>query len=202
MEWITKILFGISNSLLIPDILLLIGFFIYSIIVLGTFYGRFLTRRKNDAAFRHLIDHFPEHSAEALREALPKYDNALAIPYYRRLLETAGDLDYAEYLISDFESRATKDLIPLRILTKIGPMLGLMGTLISMSPALVGLSSGDVSGMAYNMQIVFATTVVGLVIAGVSIVVLFYTARWYRRDVAGMTYIANVLHERSDEEDH
>lgn len=200
MEWITKILFGISNSLLIPDILLLIGFFVYVIVLAGTFYGRFLTRRRNGAVLRPLIDHLAEHSAAELAAALPKYDNALVLPYLRRLLECPGDLDYAEYLIDDFEARAAKDLIPCRILTKIGPMLGLMGTLISMSPALVGLSSGDVSGMAYNMQIVFATTVVGLLISGIALVVLFYTARWYRRDRADLVYVANVLSSRSDEQ--
>ena len=39
-------------------------------------------------------------------------------------------------------------------------MLGLMGTLIPMGPALVGLSTGDIASMAYNMQVAFATTAV------------------------------------------
>ena len=30
-----------------------------------------------------------------------------------------------------------------------------------MGPALVGLSTGDIASMAYNMQVAFATTVVG-----------------------------------------
>ena len=41
-------------------------------------------------------------------------------------------------------------------------MLGLMGTLIPMGPALVGLSTGDIASMAYNMQVAFATTVVAV----------------------------------------
>ena len=49
----------------------------------------------------------------------------------------------------------------------MGPVLGLMGTLIPMGPALVGLSSGDIASMAYNMQVAFATTVVGLVIGAI-----------------------------------
>lgn len=197
MEWITKILFGISNSLLIPVIILLVLFFIRVVIMAGVFYGRFLTRRRNLRAYQAIIDDFGSHTAEELSAALPAYDNALAIPYLRRILSRPGDMDYAEYLISDFENRATKDLITARLLTKIGPILGLMGTLISMSPALVGLSSGDVSGMAYNMQVVFATTVVGLVISGISIVVLHYTQRWYDHDANNLTYVANVLAERS-----
>ncbi len=197
MEWISKILFGISDSLLIPVIILLILFFIRVVIMAGVFYGRFLTRRRNLRAYQAIIDDFRAHTAEELSQALPAYDNALVIPYLRQILAHPGDTDYAEYLIADFENRAQKDLITSRLLTKIGPILGLMGTLISMSPALVGLSSGDVSGMAYNMQVVFATTVVGLVISGIAIVVLLFTQRWYDKDANHLTYVANVLAERS-----
>ena len=42
------------------------------------------------------------------------------------------------------------------MLTKFGPILGLMGTLIPMGPALMGLSTGDIGSMAYNMQVAFA----------------------------------------------
>ena len=56
---------------------------------------------------------------------------------------------------------------PVHFLTKTAPMLGLMGTLIPMGPALAGLASGDIGNMAYNMQIAFATTVVGCTVAGI-----------------------------------
>ena len=48
-----------------------------------------------------------------------------------------------------------------------------------MGPALVGLAQGDMSSMAYNMQVAFATTVVGLVIAAVGIITLQVKQRWY-----------------------
>ena len=78
-------------------------------------------------------------------------------------------------------------------LTKIGPVLGLVGTLIAMSPALVGLSSGDIGVMAYNMQVVFATTVVGLVISLVGLITLQYKQRWYTRDVNILEYVSSLL---------
>ena len=84
--------------------------------------------------------------------------------YLRDLLSHTPSDDYAEFLLAKFENEAEKDIALSKMLAKIGPVLGLIGTLISMSPALVGLSTGDISGMAYNMQVVFATTVVGLVV--------------------------------------
>lgn len=196
MELISKILFGIANSLLIPDIILLILLFVRAIMLAGTFYGQFVTRRKNLSKLQPVIDKFKEHDAQDLVSLLPKHDNALVIPYMRAILEQGGDEDFAEYTISNFEIAVTKDLSLSRLLAKMGPVLGLVGTLIAMSPALVGLSTGDIGGMAYNMQVVFATTVVGLVISAIGLITLQYKQRWYAKDVNNLLYISRVLQQR------
>ena len=58
-----------------------------------------------------------------------------------------------------------------------------MGTLIPMGPALAGLASGDIASMAYNMQIAFATTVVGLVAGAVGFLTQQVKQRWYLQDM-------------------
>ena len=78
----------------------------------------------------------------------------------------------------------------------MGPMLGLMGTLIPMGPALVGLSTGDIASMAYNMQVAFATTVVGLFAAAVGFVTLQVKQRWYQKDLSRLEFIAGLLTEK------
>ena len=88
------------------------------------------------------------------------------------LCTTPPDEAYYNYMISNFENEAEKDIATSKLLAKVGPVLGLIGTLIAMSPALTGLSTGDISKMASNMQVVFATTVVGLVISLVGLVTL------------------------------
>ncbi len=47
--------------------------------------------------------------------------------------------------------------------------------------------------MAYNMQVVFATTVVGLVISLVGLITLQYKQRWYTRDVNILEYVSSLL---------
>ena len=47
-------------------------------------------------------------------------------------------------LLQDYEFYTVKRLERTRILVRLGPMLGLMGTLIPLSPALVGLATGNV----------------------------------------------------------
>ena len=98
-------------------------------------------------------------------------------------------------LLSDFESEADTDLAVSKTLGKMGPMLGLMGTLIPMGPALVGLSTGDIASMAYNMQVAFATTVVGLFAAAIGFVTGQVKQRWYLQEMTDLEFVAELLNE-------
>ena len=49
--------------------------------------------------------------------------------------------------------------------------------------------------MAYNMQVAFATTVIGLFAGGIGFVVKSVRQRWYRRDMGALSYIADMLDE-------
>jgi len=95
---------------------------------------------------------------------------------------------WGEYVVTQFEAEAAKDVNLSRLLTKLGPVLGLIGTLISMSPALVGLSTGDIAGMAYNMQVVFSATVVGLFISAVGLFTQQLKARWHVMDASRLDF--------------
>ena len=98
-------------------------------------------------------------------------------------------------LLADFEIEADKDLSTSKTLSKMGPMLGLMGTLIPMGPALVGLSTGDIASMAYNMQVAFATTVVGLFAAAIGFITQQVKQRWYLQDMTNLEFVAELLNE-------
>ncbi len=76
-------------------------------------------------------------------------------------------------------------------------MLGLMGTLIPMGPALAGLASGNIGEMAYNMQIAFATTVVGCLVAGVGLLVYSVTRHWYTEEISNLQYVLDRHLERA-----
>ena len=98
-------------------------------------------------------------------------------------------------LLSDFEIEADKDLAVSTTLGKMGPMLGLMGTLIPMGPALVGPSTGDIASMAYNMQVAFATTVVGRFVAAIGLVTRQVKQRWYLQEMTDLEFVAELLNE-------
>lgn len=193
MELISKSLFWVANSLLIPDIILLLILFARSLLLTGSFYNQFMTKRKNDKQLNRLIANLSNTSINQLIDALPHSSNALFVKYLRDLLSRPVSESYADFMLANFENDAEKDLAISRLLSKMGPILGLIGTLIAMSPALVGLSTGDIAGMAYNMQIVFATTVVGLFISAIGLVTLQFKQRWYARDLNNLEYVARTL---------
>ena len=156
-----------------------------------------MVKRKNDKNLNERIKNIDFSNIEDLKQSLPEKDNSLLIKYMRDLLTTKPSEAYSDFLISNFENEAEKDLALSKILAKMGPVLGLIGTLIAMSPALVGLSTGDISGMAYNMQVVFATTVVGLVVSAAGLITLQFKQRWYAKDVNNLDYIARTLNDKN-----
>ena len=193
MEFISKALFWVSNSLLIPDIILLLLFLMRALILLGSFYNQYMIKRKNDKRLLDKIKNLSLATVDDLRNSLPEEDNSTFIKYLRDLLNTTPSEAYSDYMLTNYEVEADKDTSLPKLLTKVGPMLGLIGTLVAMSPALVGLAEGNIAGMAYNMQIVFATTVVGLVISIIGIVTLQFKQRWYAKDVNNLDYVSRIL---------
>jgi biopolymer transport protein ExbB/TolQ len=193
MELISKALFWVANSLLIPDIIILLLLFARSVLLVGSFYNQFIVKRKNDKKINPVFVNLTREKLKNLQAILPQKNNSLYIKYLRTLLENTNHEVYADYIISNFENEADKDLLVSKMLTKLGPVLGLIGTLIAMSPALVGLSTGDIAGMAYNMQVVFATTVVGLVVSSIGLVTLQVKQRWYAKEINNLDYVARVV---------
>jgi len=200
MEVISKVLFWVANSLLIPDIIILLFLFARSLLLIGSFYNQFMVKRKIDKELNDKIKNLDLSSIGELKNTLPKKDNSLFVRYLRDLLTTKPSEAYSDFLISNFENEAEKDTSLSKLLAKMGPVLGLIGTLIAMSPALVGLSTGDISGMAYNMQVVFATTVVGLVVSAVGLVTLQFKQRWYAKDVNNLDYVSRILTEKGGQQ--
>lgn len=175
MDYISRVLFGIANILLIPDVIMLILFFIRSLILLATTSMQYADRRRDGHG-----------------RLYTKYRDLL---YVQEPNEA-----YADYLAAQMEAEAAKDVNLSRLITKLGPVLGLIGTLISMSPALVGLSTGDISGMAYNMQVVFSATVVGLVISVVGLFTQQLKSRWHQQDISRLEYVSSLYIEKHEKE--
>lgn len=195
MNYISNILYWISTGLLVPVIVLLIFFFGRALLLIGGFFGQYIAIRRTAAILSKELDGLNKDNVETLLENLPKKNPSLVVIYIKRLLE-ADSAAMRQRLLADFEICADKDLASSKTLGKMGPMLGLMGTLIPMGPALVGLSTGDIASMAYNMQVAFATTVVGLFSAAIGFITGQVKQRWFLKDMTDLEFIATLLNEK------
>ncbi|GAB3371691.1 MotA/TolQ/ExbB proton channel family protein [Spongiibacter taiwanensis] len=63
--------------------------------------------------------------------------------------------------------------------TRLSPMLGLMGTLIPLGPGLAALGEGDLQVLTTAMMTAFDTTVIGLLAGMVGFVLGRLRRRWY-----------------------
>lgn len=195
MNFISDILYWISTGLLVPVIILLIILFCRALLLVGSFFGQYMSIRKTEAVLRNELGTLTSATVSELGSKLPQKSKSLVITYIHQLLHARETPAQVQRLLANFEIAADKDLAISKTLTKLGPILGLMGTLIPMGPALAGLASGDIASMAYNMQIAFATTVVGLVAGAVGFLTQQVKQRWYLQDMTNLEFIAELLNE-------
>lgn len=97
-----------------------------------------------------------------------------------------------ERLLQDDERRRWSSLNRLRIAVRVGPALGLMGTLIPMAMALQGLAGGDMPALAGNLVTAFAATVVGLAISVVAYLIAGVREGWVRSDTQALAFHADA----------
>lgn len=195
MNFISNILYWISTGLLVPVIVLLIILFCRALLLAGSFYGQYMSIRKTEAVLRNELGTLTSTTVGELGSKVPQKSKSLVIMYIHQILDARETPAQVQRLLANFEIAADKDLAISKTLTKLGPILGLMGTLIPMGPALAGLASGDIASMAYNMQIAFATTVVGLVAGAVGFLTQQVKQRWYLQDMTNLEFIAELLNE-------
>lgn len=193
MDQITNLLYWISTGLLIPVIVLLLIFFLRAMLLVGLFYGMYIEKLKFNKLFKESINELNEDNVVNQIESLNGNSKLLLSVYFEKLIKLKPQNIYYDKLLNDFEIACQKDLSASQTLAKLGPILGLMGTLIPMGPALVGLASGDIESMALNMQVAFATTVIGLLTGAVGFVVMQVKRRWYASDISDMEFVVELL---------
>ena len=106
----------------------------------------------------------------------------------------------AQHLVSEYEAECEHQLASTIRLAKLGPVLGLVGTLIPMGPALEGLAQGNIVQLAEQMQVAFTTTVVGLIIGGLGFVLLQLDRQLISRQLAALDYLCDSMNEDKSNE--
>lgn len=101
--------------------------------------------------------------------------------------------------LADFDLDAQRRLGRTRVLVRAGPALGLMGTLIPLSPALTGLANGNTSALSHDLRVAFSVTVVGLLVGAVAFGLSLSRDRMYSQDLSDLEYVAALVDDRRGE---
>ena len=200
-EFLTGSLDVISQSLTIPVLVILLILVVISIIALGGLIAEYTSRRKVPVGtIRDLIYEINRaDSVEALKDVIS--NSQIPNSQKKALIEIASssELDTAsrEALarkLFEFEEEKTMDSLKYTdIITRIGPTLGLMGTLIPMGPGLAALGAGDINTLASSLTVAFNTTIVGIGTGALCYVISKIRSGWYDRYLSDLDALIDAV---------
>lgn len=195
------IIYVVASALLYPVLFAMLLSFIYIMVEFGRFTWEVTVAYRG----RRLAN--IESAAKAAKEEVAAGKPAEAMKrlaglrcgryftYYFKDLGDGSDLSRRTLLkhLADTELRITRTLEHTRVFVRFGPILGLMGTLIPISPALVGLAKGDISTLSSNLVVAFSVTVVGLLTGGLGYLMSAVRDRRYSQDISDVEYALEIM---------
>ncbi len=203
LNLLQSILSVLSSAMLYPVMILLVVFFIWMIITIGGFVSEYFERKRH--AQKQNPNEFIESfsSDDILRYTSQEIQRMPSCfqEYFRELVnelkrDKSGREIRIEYLLQSKEQKMVKSLDKLRLMIRVGPTLGLMGTIIPMGPALSALSQGDLEKLSSNIIIAFTTTVVGLAIGITAYFLSTVKNRWIHEDIKNLEYFTECVMEK------
>ena len=200
---IEEVLFELANALRIPVFAAAIAALVFVLFDLGAFFVE-LSRRRQQGRREHV-----QEAATSARQALAMNDTPSAQQALMPLAASAQMADTLATLVeghdkpgvedrrakalADFDLTSLRKLERSRMLVRFGPALGLMGTLIPLSPALEGLAEGDVAQLSENLRAAFSVTVIGLLIGAIAFSISLVRDRLYAQDLSDLEYVVTAL---------
>ena len=192
---ITEVMSVISNALLLPVLVAVLGCLAGALVALGGGLREYAGRGRRRRLLAGLAAACDDTGVDP--DDLWKRLAAAGHPLTNRLvrnLPARPAADVVRKRLTDLEGEIADALARLSFLTRVGPMLGLLGTLIPLGPALTGLGAGDMHQLSGNLVVAFAATVVGLVASCVAYGIGLVRRGWYGRDMDDLEYIVNRLY--------
>lgn len=170
IDQLRELFHSIAGLLVWPVLLGLLGLAAAMLVAVGSFAREAWDRRSG--------------RRRALDAAAATLDGIVAAPSGDPL-----DIRIEEHLQTTERAR-WRALGRLRLAVRVGPSLGLMGTLIPMADALQGLADGNLPALATNMVTAFAATVIGLTISVTAYLLGAARESWVRADTEALAFHA------------
>ena len=196
----------ISQSLTIPVLIILLVIVVVSLFLIGEIVAEYFKNRKvgvseiYDLIFKISNASSVEHLQIIVSQAnLPDNQKRILTKISdAHCLKRASREAAARRLVEMEEERIDKTLNKTDIITRIGPTLGLMGTLIPMGPGLAALGAGDINTLATSLTLAFNTTIVGIGSGALCYVLGKIRKSWYDRYLADLDALTDAVLDYMD----
>lgn len=176
----------ISSGLLMPTIAVLLLLLAFTAIELGGLLAEtFAKRRRPKINVPALVDSFQGKSPGEIREEIV---NSGLFRRHKAALDQLIDNSnlsdvplqaVARRLLAVEELRYARITGRTDLVARLGPMLGLMATLIPLGPGMIAMGQGDTKTLADSLLTAFDATVAGLAAAAVAFAISRLRKRWY-----------------------
>lgn len=198
----------VASSLNYPVIALLLLLMAATIVALGSLIVEIFTERSRlKVKLPELVDKLRERSVsteECIAESglLKRQKRALIELTRHQNITSDMRQALAERIIEEEQARFERIVSITDIFAKIGPMLGLLGTLIPLGPGLIALGQGDTLTLSSSLLTAFDTTIAGLVSAAVAMIISTVRKGWYSNYMSILETLAECVLEveKRDEE--
>lgn len=192
----------VSYSLLAPTIIILLILVAFMVVELGGLLVEIFTeRRKAKTNIPELMESFQgkevqEITAEINDSNLFRRQKAALHELLKYSDLPAASLQaLARCLLTDEELHYFKITNRTDVVARLGPMLGLMATLIPLGPGLIALGQGDTKTLADCLLTAFDATVTGLAAAAIAFAISRLRKRWYEGYLSSLEALMESLLE-------
>ena len=199
-ETLTSLIHIISESLLTPVVILLVISIIIVLLSFGGIINEFISRKAiSSKELEELIRNIS--FSNNVSQMIEKIKESNLFDFQKDILiRIANNHDIgsdarkalASDLISEEETKLIKNCNKTDILVRVGPSLGLLGTLIPLGPGLAALGSGDIATLAQSLTIAFDTTVTGLSVGALAYLISKFRKQWYESDLITVETLAEA----------
>ena len=201
MTYLSGILRAIAEGLRYPVIFILLLMMAVVLILLGSLVVEIFTERQHlKVKMPELVDALRNEQCTTEKTIL---QSGLLNRQKRMLAELTKHPELtdcmrealADRLLEEEQNRYARIVKISDLIAKLGPMFGLLGTLIPLGPGIIALGQGDTYTLSQSLLSAFDTTVAGLICAAVAMVISSVRKSWYRNYMSILEALSDCVLE-------
>ena len=207
MTILGKVLHSMTSVLQIPVVIILILVIAAILVAIGWIISEYMNEHKHmQVQLPKLLDEIRagEQPIEEIIET-----SGLLKTQKEALIEITKHSDFNDLMLESLaanllereQERYDAKLKPTDLLSKLGPMFGLLGTLIPLGPGIIALGQGDTMTLSQSLMTAFDTTIAGLIVAAIAIVISTIRRGWYNNYMSVLETVMDCVVEMEKNSD-